>query len=62
MTRPWFHAGLLLIVFASHSVAQDRATLLQALADTPGLEPAAASTLYEPPALEQFDPALAPRT
>ena len=60
MTRPWLHAGLLLIVFASHSAAQDRATLLQALADTPGLEPAAASTLYEPSALERFDPVLAP--
>ena len=60
MTRPWLHAGLLLIVFASHSAAQDRASLLQALADTPGLQPAAASTLYEPSTLERFDPVLAP--
>ena len=61
MTRPWLHGRIpphcVRFPFVPRRTVR---TLLKALADTPGLQPAAASTLYEPSALEQFDPALAP--
>jgi hypothetical protein len=59
MTRRWIHVGLILIVYAALASAQDRTTLLQNLADTPGFEPAAAPVTFEPSSLEQFDTAIA---
>ena len=54
------HVGLILIVYAALASAQDRTTLLQNLADTPGFEPVAAPVAFEASTLEQFDPAVAP--
>lgn len=60
MTRRCIHVGLILIVLALPSPAQDRTTLFQGLAETPGFEPAAAPAIWELQTLEQFDPTLAP--
>jgi hypothetical protein len=64
MTRRLFHVGLVLIVFASFSNAQDRQTLLpnllKALQDTPGFEATSEPALYDAVTLDRFDPDLTP--
>src|SRR5262245_38946305 len=63
MTRRLFHVGLILIVFASLSIAQDRQTplpnVLTALHDTPGFEPIGTPMLYDSSSLDNFDKNLA---
>jgi hypothetical protein len=59
MTRRLFHVGLILIVFACPSIAQDRQTplpnVLAALHDTPGFETAGSPILYDSTTLDNFD-------
>src|SRR5688572_14577041 len=64
MWRRWFHVGLVLIVCASVSAAQDRQTplpnLLGDLQNLPGVEFKDAPILYDAGKLEAFDRELAP--
>jgi len=64
MTRRLFHVGLILIVFASIAIAQDRQTplpnLLTALHDTPAFESGGPPVLHDTAALDNFDKTLAP--
>ncbi|HET9218547.1 MAG TPA: DUF6599 family protein [Terriglobia bacterium] len=64
MWRRWFHVGLVLVVCASVSAAQDRQTplpsLLGELQKIPGLESKGTPVQYDAGMLEAFDKDLAP--
>jgi len=64
MTRRWFRVGLVLIIFASVSPAQDRQTLLpgllSTLQSTPGFDPIRDPAQYDAVMLDSFDKTLAP--
>jgi hypothetical protein len=60
MTRRWFHAGSILILFAAVLQAQDRAALLQKLEGLPGFETSGSPQQYDLASIASFDPAIAP--